>query len=861
MNLHNKIQQNQLWKKGVLSLSLAALLTGLSGAGAKAQSDDETYSDRVREEINTQDRPAAQEQNDGPVRLARFRYLKGGVSYRADSRDAWEDAGVNTPLREGAQISVSDDDSRAELQFDDGSILRLGRGALVTLTNLYSDAEGAFTQVKLQDGTATLRPKHERSVYQVDTPFFTVKAAGPADFRVNAGEDVEVGVHSGSAVVESSRGEKRLAEGDFLRLSNPEDELVVRDEPRPDLWDRWNSDRDRVLAEGDAVVKRHLPSNIAIVAGDLNGYGDWRDDPDYGTIWVPRVTSVEWRPYYDGRWTWVAPFGWTWVSNEAWGWAPYHYGTWVHRGFGWAWVPGPVTQYWSPGVVHFCENSGGVAWVPLAPREVVYPSRVAIGARFSNWSLFFSIGQAGVYYYDNNVFRPRPWNSGYINQQVNVINTTTIVNNYGSYGGRDRARSSFDFVNRNTTLAEAHYVPINARLAEGASAARLNEFGQGRYRTMGRAENSIFGQGRAVGAPGAGGRPASGPASLRPASGGRFAPEARSIPTSRAMERSTFSVPSPSRDRAVPLPTTANRLRNWGAYPGTRGLETNPASTRTRTGDSTLPFPRGRDFSTGRSTGTSASDPQTRRRTPAAPAGGETANPASDRNRIRTSPRSADGTETHGTPGFPLGNRSSAADTARRAREALGGRLNTDRVRTTPESSGTSRTFPRSERGTGQDRTYTPTSERSGDRTSRPAYGRGMERGTDRAASGDSTDTRTDRRARAPYGGASSSDSTTRRYPSSDSTGMPSRRDRSGDYSGTRTRETPGGGDYSGGRGTRSYDPSSSPRVDRRSSDTGGGRSAERSGRTSNPPPSRDRGSDSRTDSSSTGGTRDRRRP
>src|SRR5437016_1622833 len=78
--------------------------------------------------------------NDGPVRLARFTYVTGEVSWRRDSKMSWAGAARNLPVRQGAQVWVANG-GRSELQFDDGSRLRLDTGALVTMQTLYSDSD------------------------------------------------------------------------------------------------------------------------------------------------------------------------------------------------------------------------------------------------------------------------------------------------------------------------------------------------------------------------------------------------------------------------------------------------------------------------------------------------------------------------------------------------------------------------------------------------------------------------------------------------------------------------------------------------------------------------------------------------
>ena len=72
---------------------------------------------------------AGTQENTGPVRLARISYVRGNVTWRSEESSDWSAATRNLPLRQGAQIWVSEG-GRAEIQFDDGSLLRKAlRGA------------------------------------------------------------------------------------------------------------------------------------------------------------------------------------------------------------------------------------------------------------------------------------------------------------------------------------------------------------------------------------------------------------------------------------------------------------------------------------------------------------------------------------------------------------------------------------------------------------------------------------------------------------------------------------------------------------------------------------------------------------
>ncbi len=482
------------------------------GGYAIAEPGDAQVSDPV---------PAAgTQENTGPVRLARFAFVQGNVRWRIDENSEWSAASLNLPLRQGAQITVSDG-GRAELQFDDGSLLRLGSGAVLTLQTLYSDRDGEFTELKLTDGLASLHLRTDRSVYQVNTPLGSLKAAGPASLRLGVGNGLEVAVQSGKATLEGPQGKADLERGDFLDLANVDSKYTLRDIPRADSWDRWVQERDNLLSHAaEEPANAHLPADIAIVAQDINDYGTWKNDSEDGWVWCPRVSSPDWRPYHDGQWTWVNPFGWTWVSNEAWGWAPYHYGTWVSRPYGWAWCPGPVHQYWSPAVVHFSEYEGNIGWCPLAPQEVRYPSAISFGFRGRDWSTYFSICGAAVYYPTNYGYcAPRVFDTVYVNRVTYVTNNVTYVSNNGpsSFNRFGLSQEAYA-ANNNTYLNRgAAFIPRNSRVAAGVTTVSSANFGgRGSYVSVAKADTSLFERGRVIGAPPRGAAPLAGPIGVKP---------------------------------------------------------------------------------------------------------------------------------------------------------------------------------------------------------------------------------------------------------------------------------------------------------------------------------------------------------
>ena len=504
------------------------------------------------------DAASATNTDHGPVRMARFTITRGSVLWRPANDGEWSDATINLPLRQDAQI-WSHDDARAEVQFDDGSRLRLDSNSIITLQTLYSYSKGEFTEITLKNGRAFLRLADAYSVYQVNTPLASVKASGPARIGVNAADGLQVTVRQGDAAVEGANGHATMHAGDYLRLHDADSAYTLSEPPGRDSWDSWNENRDRDMdALADQPGYNYLPPNVAISADDLDAYGGWRVDGTYGHVWVPREDQ-DWRPYYHGNWTWVSPFGWTWVSTEPWGWAPYHYGTWVHASYGWGWCPGPVNQYWCPGVVSFYQCGGDIAWCPLAPWEVTYPATLGVDFYGGNWAGLFSIGACGEYYPGSAGFC-----IGFPFYSVFDEDFGRPFHHFGDdhFGHEGFGHGGFEdggFRNGNSFLTAGSFVPANARW--GGSYASASRFGRSgaSYHTIGAGDaHHFFNSGMAVGRP-SHGDPVAGPQTVRPTS--------VSLTPTHSF-RSGVHVPQSIADRGVFRATAPTGVRNTGPSHG-----------------------------------------------------------------------------------------------------------------------------------------------------------------------------------------------------------------------------------------------------------------------------------------------------
>jgi len=326
--------------------------------------------------------PAEQAPDKNGPGVARVSVIQGSaVVQRGDSQT--QTAAVrNAPLLPGDYISTGST-SRAELQFDGFTAVRLGGNVQARITN----NDPSNRQMQLADGTVEVGLVHSGQPIQIDTPSVTVRAQDVGDYRISIGKDGSswVTVRRGRVDVVTPQRTYSLEEGRTLvargSASNPS--ITYTSAVGFDSFDDFNAKRDQTML---AAVNASPNLNPSIAGYDnLDAYGQWQDVAGYGQVWVPDQ-SANWAPYRDGSWTWEGGYGWTWVGNEPWGWAPYHYGRWFYaNGYGWAWYP-PAYGYgynsWSPALVGFFGFGVGVSigfgypnlgWCPLAPYESYYP--------------------------------------------------------------------------------------------------------------------------------------------------------------------------------------------------------------------------------------------------------------------------------------------------------------------------------------------------------------------------------------------------------------------------------------------------------------------------------------------------------
>ncbi len=321
---------------------------------------------------------------DPPGRVGRLSLAEGQVSYapaRSDGEDNWSAAQLNWPLTGGNRL-YADDNARAELQIG-ASSLRLAERTGVDFTRLDDEQ----VEVYVPQGTlyVTLRNWDNSEPFVIATPTLSVSLNGNGRYRIDVDEDGEnatVTVRQGEAQVVNGNSRFNLIAPQRAEISGWDGaDVSIERFNDDDDFDRWAADRDR-RQEISASSRYVAPSTPGLY--ELDQYGQWREERDYGYVWTPSNVAADWAPYRHGRWAWVEPWGWTWIDAAPWGYAPSHYGRWVYLDRRWAWAPGRVIgrPFYAPALVSFISgpgfsvsiNAGGpFGWVPLAPYEAYYP--------------------------------------------------------------------------------------------------------------------------------------------------------------------------------------------------------------------------------------------------------------------------------------------------------------------------------------------------------------------------------------------------------------------------------------------------------------------------------------------------------
>jgi hypothetical protein len=317
--------------------------------------------------------PSAAESELGEGRIS---LVQDQVLIQTKDEGEWTEASVNFPIADGDRI-MTERDGRVELNFKNGTYVRVGEISQLNVIALGLDQGKAFVHLNQLEGKIYVNHRPitgEDSSLYIDLPYGVLSSYVPSRFKVDlASSEARISILEGSVEFKSDGRPISLTQGKTL-IVKERGYAEVAQLYGKDEWDRWNEARDNELFQR-RYVQKYLPSELEPYGYEMEGNGRWVYTPEYQYVWVPTVV-VGWAPFQHGHWAWRRGI-YCWVPREPWGWVPFHYGRWVHtHNHGWAWVP-PVrhSTIWNPGAVAWNIAPTHVSWIPLAPGEIYYGNR------------------------------------------------------------------------------------------------------------------------------------------------------------------------------------------------------------------------------------------------------------------------------------------------------------------------------------------------------------------------------------------------------------------------------------------------------------------------------------------------------
>jgi len=327
---------------------------------------------------------------DSQARIVRLSDVQGRVQIDKNTGLGFENAFLNLPVTQGVQLRTGAN-GRAEIEFEDGSTLRLAPNSVMQFSTLgTNDAGKHYSAVDLTEGMAYvnwLGQSGDQFTLNFSREKITLERS--AHFRVQTATDVaKLAVYKGNVEVEGPSGKTTVPKKQTANFDADDKYTLAKgiEEAPLDSWDK-----DSIVYHDQYAKNNSSPYGYGF--SDLNYYGGFYNVPGYGMLWQPYFTGVGWDPFMDGAWSFYPGFGYTFISAYPWGWMPYRYGNWMFLpGYGWMWQPGAwnswatIPHYTSANTVHvhsLVAPSGTVKTVAVGrggSLSTVAPMRLTVNA-------------------------------------------------------------------------------------------------------------------------------------------------------------------------------------------------------------------------------------------------------------------------------------------------------------------------------------------------------------------------------------------------------------------------------------------------------------------------------------------------
>src|ERR1700680_3679832 len=210
---------------------------------------------------------------------------------------------LNLRITQGAQVRTHDR-GRAEIEFEDGSTLRLTPNTTVEFSSLgLKDSGKRVSVINLVEGMAYVNWLGKSGdEFSMNFSHEKISLDHPAHFRVQASPEIaKLAVFKGNVDVDAPTGKvmvEKKKTATFDAADNDKYTLAKNVEEGPlDSWDKEASSYHDQYAKNNS-------SPYGYGASDLNYYGAYSNVPGYGMMCQPFFAGVGWDPFMKGAWSW-----------------------------------------------------------------------------------------------------------------------------------------------------------------------------------------------------------------------------------------------------------------------------------------------------------------------------------------------------------------------------------------------------------------------------------------------------------------------------------------------------------------------------------------------------------------------------
>lgn len=331
---------------------------------------------------------------------------------------------VNLPLVPG-DVIYTEDRGRCELQFDNGTLIRLDENTEIKLNTVLSKSltsKDKITTLQLHKGAIfNMNQVYNDEIFQVITPTAAIKMYERSTnlIEVNKDGETEVSVVRGKMGIlygaADKTSKKRFLGAGKSALVTRDHELQAAAVKKDVAFVAWNEYLNRNfkelhygISQVPEVIYRRSPGIVHFAEKWSTKFGVWEYNELFGYVWKPFEDVFHGnRPFWDANYVRVNG-EMVLVPNQPWAWAPAHLGTWFFsKTYGWVWIPGDAFSQgicavglWPAGRI-----SGPADWLFYSPHSYAFST-------LGHW-IDYIFGGGDLYY----IYRTQggsPWRTAYV---------------------------------------------------------------------------------------------------------------------------------------------------------------------------------------------------------------------------------------------------------------------------------------------------------------------------------------------------------------------------------------------------------------------------------------------------------------